>query len=121
MNEDTPRLVERMRAALREHKLVVPVVRVSVADVPRWEEMPTGETVLIRWLCWNIEEAGTVITIPEFEVLHPDITSEVLRSDLPEYFPGATVIVDDDIDDDDGADFDNSMPLTEQVESRNRP
>lgn len=98
MDSQTPALVERIRLALRGHKLAVPIVRVSVAPEPKWEDVPAGGSMLVRWLCWNILDAGTEITPPEFEILHPSITMETLQRELPNWLPELTVMVDDEVD-----------------------
>lgn len=98
MHDQPPLLIERIRDALHQQRLVVPVIRISVAAVPKWEEMPGAGPALVRWICWNITDAGTEVTQPEFEILHPSITLETLQKELPAYFPEVTVMVDDDID-----------------------
>ncbi len=97
MEDDEPLLVQRIRDALRRLRMVVPIVRVSVAPRPKWIEVPDKGMVHTRLICWNILDAGTEMTQPEFEFLHPSITQQQLESELPDFFPGVSVFVDDDI------------------------
>ncbi len=45
-----------------------------------------------------MERDGIELTSHEFEMLHDAITSDVLRNELPQWFSGFIVDVDNDID-----------------------
>ena len=93
-------LLRRIALALEESKPERGQLHVSVARTPTWEKRAPNseESVLVRWLCWSIADGGRGIVAPEFEVLHPDVTAERLREDLPALFPQLEVIVDNDVE-----------------------
>ncbi|MEM7765838.1 MAG: hypothetical protein AAF290_17380 [Pseudomonadota bacterium] len=95
---DRSALLQRIRAALDHHNLDAAVLRVSVADEPKWEKSPSGDEVLVRWLCWNIQVHGVEVAPPEFEVVHKDVTRERLAAELPTIFTEVEVQLDNDID-----------------------
>ena len=95
---ETSPLLQRIRAALDSLNLDGAVLRVSVADEPKWEKSLSGDEVLARWLCWSIEHSGKEVSAPEFEVVHQDITRQRLAAELPAVFSDIEVIVDSDID-----------------------
>lgn len=95
---DTSPLLQRMREAINRHAPFTGKLRVSVAEEPKWEKSGSGDEVLVRWACWNLEDGGNEVTPPEFEVLSKDVTRERLANELPALFPGLEVDVDDDID-----------------------
>lgn len=97
-NVETSALLKRIRAALDSLPANGAILRVSVADEPKWEKSKSGGEVLVRWLCWSIEQDGQEVSAPEFEVLHQDVTKERLSSELPAVFPDVQVRVDNDID-----------------------
>ena len=95
----TSPLLRRIDQAIGRHPLSRGRLRVSVARDPKWEKSPSSsDDVLVRWLCWSIEDGDDEIVPPEFEALHPEVTEERLRRELPGLFPALDVIVDDDID-----------------------
>ena len=95
----TNTLVERIRAALERLKPNEGIVHVSVANHLTWERSPgQGDEVLVRWLCWSIDDGDREIAPPEFEVAGKEVTRQRLASELPRFLPGVTVTVDDDID-----------------------
>lgn len=87
-----------MREALDRLRPSSGVLRVSVARETRWERTRHGDEVHVRWLCWSIEDAGKEIQPPEFEVISPDVTQELLADELPAVFRDVQVVVDDDVD-----------------------
>lgn len=74
------------------------LVRLSVADEPRWEKSDGGDEVLVRWACWSIEDDGAEVSEPEFEVLSKDVTRSRLEDELPRNFSDVRIVVDNDID-----------------------
>jgi hypothetical protein len=94
----TSPLLRRMRDAINKRAPFHGKLRVSVADEPKWEKSKSGDEVLVRWACWNLEEGGHDVTQPEFEVLSKDITREKLASELPALFPDLDVVIDNEID-----------------------
>jgi hypothetical protein len=90
--------VRGIREAIVAHSPFTGKLRVSVADEPRWEDSSSGDQVLVRWACWNLEENGVDLTAPVFEVLGKDVTREQLAAELPMLFPGVQIEVDNDID-----------------------
>jgi hypothetical protein len=96
---ETSPLLQRMRGALDRLKPDRGYLHVSVARDLRWEKSPSnGDEVLVRWLCWSINDGDTEISPPEFEVVAKDVTPERLARELPAIFTDVEVIVDDDID-----------------------
>ena len=95
--ENSPLLL-RINEALQANSPFRGKLRVSVADTPKWEKTSSGDEVLVRWACWNLEFNGEELTPPEFEVLSQDITRERLANELPEFFPDIEVEVDNAID-----------------------
>lgn len=71
----------------------------SVARDMKWERsLSEGDDILVRWLCWSINDGDTEISPPKFEVVGKEITRERLARELPAIFPDVEVIVDEDID-----------------------
>lgn len=95
---ETSPLLRRIRAAINKRAPFHGKLRVSIADEPKWEKSKSGDEVLVRWACWNLEEGGNDITQPEFEVLSKEITRERLANELPALFPDLDVVVDNEID-----------------------
>jgi hypothetical protein len=95
---ETSPLLQRMRDAINKHAPFTGKLHVSVADEPKWEKSGSGDEVLVRWACWNLEEGGNEVTQPEFEVLSKDVTRERLANELPTLFPELEVDVDNAID-----------------------
>ncbi len=96
---DTSPLLQRIAETLERVQPKQARLRVSVAREPKWEKSSsTSREVLVRWLCWSVEDGDHEVIPPEFEVLHPDVTEEQLRRELPLQFPAIEVTVDDDID-----------------------
>jgi hypothetical protein len=88
-----------MRGALDRLKPERGCLHVSVARDLKWEKSPSdGDNVLVRWLCWSINDGDTEISPPEFDVVGKDVTQERLARELPAIFSDVEVIVDDDID-----------------------
>ncbi|MEZ4302516.1 MAG: hypothetical protein R3B70_46740 [Polyangiaceae bacterium] len=74
-------------------------IRVSVAREAKWEKSTSnGDEVLVRWLCWSVEDGEKEIVPPQFAVVSVNVTEERLRHELPARFPSVDIIVDDDID-----------------------
>lgn len=96
--QEGSKLFQRMRQAIREHSPFKGKLRVSVADTPKWEKNSSGDSLLVRWACWNLEDGDKEITKPEFEVLCDTETGESLASELHAFFPDVEVEVDNDID-----------------------
>ena len=95
--ESSP-LLQRIREALNANAPFKGKLRVSVADETKWEKSRSGDEVLVRWACWNLEVNGNEVTEPMFEVLSKDVTRERLAIELPGFFPGIEVEVDNAID-----------------------
>lgn len=89
------RIREKLRLLPEDGEILL---RVSVAAKARWEKTDSEDEVLVRWACWTVERHGKEITAPEFEVLSDQVTREQLARELPSFFPGVEVIVDEDID-----------------------
>jgi hypothetical protein len=92
------KLFQRMRQAINEHAPFNGKLRVSVADEPKWEKSGSGDEILVRWACWNLEEGDKEVTQPEFEVLCDHETRERLARELRAFFPDVEVEVDNEID-----------------------
>ncbi|MFS8067432.1 MAG: hypothetical protein ACMG6S_13810, partial [Byssovorax sp.] len=52
---ETSPLLQRMRDAINEHAPFTGKLHVSVADEPKWEKSGSGDEVLVRCACWNLE------------------------------------------------------------------
>ncbi|MFT3755983.1 MAG: hypothetical protein QM769_08550 [Pseudoxanthomonas sp.] len=94
---ETSPLLQRIKKQLDSHSLEVGRLRISVADEAIWEPSDDG-SVLVRWMCWSIEDGDQEVVEPEFEVLSDKITHERLARELPSFFPGIEVVVDNDIE-----------------------
>lgn len=95
---DTSPLLRRIADALERLQPKRARLHVSVAREPKWEKsVSSSREVLVRWLCWSVEDGDREVLPPEFEVLHPDVTEEQLRDELPTHFPGIEITVDDEI------------------------
>lgn len=95
----TSPLIRRIADAIERVQAKRARLRVSVAPEPRWEKSSaSSREVFVRWLCWSVEDGDHEVLAPAFEVLHPDVTAERLRRELPRHLPGVAVTVDDDID-----------------------
>ncbi len=97
MTPETSPLLREISEAIRLKKPSKGILHVSVADEPKWEKSPSGDDLLIRWGCWNLEENGHELTEPVFIVLCAATTREQLAKDLPQVFPELEVHVDNDI------------------------
>ncbi len=98
-NIETSTLLRRISEAIKELNPKDGRLHVSVSKDVKWEKsLPNNDEVLVRWLCWSIEDGNKEILPPEFEVLSPDVTKELLSKEIPICFPNIDVIVDDDID-----------------------
>src|SRR5688572_24560130 len=75
---ETSPLLQRIRSALNANAPFKGKLRVSVADEPKWEKSSSGDEVLVRWACWNLEVNDHEVTEPVFEVLSKDVTREKL-------------------------------------------
>jgi hypothetical protein len=95
---ETSPLLQRIREALEANAPFKGKLRVSVADTPKWERISSGDEVLVRWACWNLEVGNDEVTEPVFEVLSQDVTREQLAAELPEFFPDVAVEVDNAIE-----------------------
>ena len=84
-------LIKRIRSAISNVTVAHPVLRVSVAKDTNWEKSPSGDEVLVRWLCWSIHDGEDEITPPEFEVVSTQVTSDTLAKELE-------ISVDNEID-----------------------
>lgn len=91
-------LLRRIRDALSAHRPFAGKLRVSVANELKWEKTSSGDEVLVRWACWNLELNGRDVTEPMFEVLGEHATRERLLAELPRFFPEVEVEVDDAIE-----------------------
>jgi hypothetical protein len=95
-----PPLVKCIQDALVQFGTQQMTIRVSVSRETAWEKSKAGDgEVLVRWLCWSIEDKEEVEVVrPNFAVLSDKITEEQLRKELPAFFPSSIVIVNDDIE-----------------------
>jgi hypothetical protein len=85
-----------MRGALDRLKPARGYLHVSVARELKWERSTSGgDDVLVRWLCWSINDGDREISSPEFDVVGKDVTRERLARELPVIFSDVEVIVDD--------------------------
>jgi len=91
-------LIRRIRSAIKGVSVDRPTLRVSVAKNTNWEESPSGDQVLVRWLCWSVLDGDVEIIPAEFEVVSKQTTSEVLAKELPDIFPDLKISVDNVID-----------------------
>ncbi|MCU0786242.1 MAG: hypothetical protein MUF81_19785 [Verrucomicrobia bacterium] len=91
-------LVRRIRLALGDLELERGRLHISVARESKWEKSPSGSNVLVRWLCWSVEDGGKEVLPPSFEVLSDTVTQEMLASELPKVFGEIEVVVDDNIE-----------------------
>ena len=95
---DSSPLLRRMHEALELSGRSGYRLRVSVADEANWEKSKRGDEILVRWLCWSIEDGDREVAAPVFEVVGANVTRELLALELPQVFRDVEVIVDDDID-----------------------
>lgn len=95
---ETSPLTRRIRDAVDRHAPFSGKIHISVADEAKWEKSKSGDEVLVRWACWNLEDGSNEVTPPEFEVLSKGVTRERLARELPALFPGLDIEVDNDID-----------------------
>lgn len=95
--ENSP-LLQRIQQSLNEIDSEQCVLRVSVAEEPKWEKSANGDEVLVRWLCWSINDGEKEMVPPEFEVVGKDVTADRLTRELPSAFKGIEIVVDNDID-----------------------
>lgn len=93
-----PLLIKQIKAALPQVKSSRAKLHVSVAREPVWEKSPLGDEVLVRWLCWSLDDENGEVVAPTFEVLSKDVTEQQLARELPSFFPGVEVVVDHDIE-----------------------
>lgn len=97
-NFETSPLLRRLRERLDSLSLQAVRLRISVADEATWEPSDDGGSVLVRWMCWSVEDHGKEVVEPEFEVLSDKITGKQLAHELPGLFPNVEIVVDNDID-----------------------
>lgn len=95
---ETSPLLKRIQAALAERIWKECILRVSVAEEPKWEKSPNGDEVLVRWLCWSINDGAREVVPPEFEIVGRDVTPQRLAEELPSVFRNIEVIVDSDVE-----------------------
>lgn len=93
-----PPLVETIREFIDYRGIDSGTLHVSVAQDMKWEKSQAGDEVLVRWLCWSVNDANKEIVPPQFEVVGAQVTLETLAKELPDFFPGLEVIVDNDIE-----------------------
>lgn len=94
---DSSPMLRRIGEALRASHPSKPVLWVSVSPTPKWEPSPHGDEVLLRWLCWSVNDGRREVVAPEFEAVSQYVTEERLREELPSIFPDVQVVVDRDI------------------------
>lgn len=95
---DNSPLLRRIQRALDENSFEQGILRVSVTDEPKWEKSSNGDEVLVRWLCWSINDGERELVPPEFEVVGKEVTAERLANEIPNSFKDIEIIVDNDID-----------------------
>jgi hypothetical protein len=97
--EKPPILVSRILEALyllgypKRQNLLIHVSVAKNTSIERFQ----NDLIRVRWLCWSILCDQGEIRPPEYEVLSEDISRERLEQELPIFFPGVSMIVDDDI------------------------
>lgn len=91
-------LLTRIQAALNRITPDQCILHVSVVENPKWEKSPNGDEILVRWLCWSVNDGEREVVPPEFEVVGRDVTWQRLERELSRVFEGVKVIVDNDID-----------------------
>lgn len=74
------------------------LLHVSVAEAPSWEKRPEGYDVHVRWLCWCVLRDGAEVVAPQFEVVSPLITKDIISRDFVLIFPDMDVLVDNEIE-----------------------
>ncbi|RAU81945.1 hypothetical protein [Pontibacter arcticus] len=92
-------LLLKIQEALHDLQEKQKGVQVSIIKEPiEQEDEKTGNTFLVKWLCWNIiDENGNELTEPKLEIVHKDLNEEVILFDLQKFFPEHQVIVDNEI------------------------
>lgn len=93
-------LLRRIAAALDETSPERPTLRISIEVDAKWEKDGEDE-ILIRYLCWSINDGDIEVRGPEFEIVGDDVTRERLERELPLVFPTVGILVDHDIELDD--------------------
>jgi hypothetical protein len=97
-NTLTSPLLNRIAKAIEKARPAKGILRVSVSPRPKWEPSPNGEQVLVRWICWSVNDGDREVVAPEFDVVRQEVTKERLAAELPAVFPGIEVIVDNETD-----------------------
>ena len=90
-------LVHRISKAIASHQLKQGCVHISIAKDSRWEQSSNEGDVFVRWLCWSLEDQGTEVAPPVFEVVGDECTIDVLTKELPAFFHGIDLKFDHDI------------------------
>lgn len=94
--ESSP-LLRRIFSALLETSPRRPLLRVSIEADAKWEQDGDDE-ILIRYLCWSINDNDVEVRAPEFEIVGDDVTRQRLERELPAVFPNVQIVVDHDIE-----------------------
>ena len=74
-------------------------VRVSIEKSGDWIALRDGSgRIWAKGLCWNIiDDVGRDVTKPALVLVHGDLTTSAIDSDLRATLPGIPVMVDNDI------------------------
>lgn len=91
------RLVKNIKQALAEIKPIRPVVYVSVSSRIS-NDLHDGKEYTVRWMCWSINDDKTEVLEPQFAILSPSITKDLLELELPQLIEGVEFIFDTNID-----------------------
>jgi hypothetical protein len=94
----TSPLLTRIAKAIEETRPARGILRVSVSPRPKWEPSPNGDQVLVRWICWSVNDGDREVVAPEFDVVRQEVTQERLAAELPGFFPSVEVVVDSETD-----------------------
>ena len=85
---ETSPLTRRIRDAVDRHAPFSGKIHISVADEAKWEKSKSGDEVLVRWACWNLEDGSNEVTSSCPESLRNDVPP-MARMPLLSHFFGA--------------------------------
>jgi len=89
---------DELKAKLRQFGSERGTVVFSISKEPVEEVFDDGERLTVRWICWSINnKEGLEVSKPEFSMVHPDLTLEILRSDIGEEYDGWRITYDHNV------------------------
>ena len=97
MNPQEPALITKIREAFSEHPTATGIWVSLSSKTYRQYDKDSGDTFIIRWICWNVMEGDKELTEAEPMPVHADLMHERVRADLQQFLPGVSAIVDDSI------------------------